>query len=494
MAPFDTSAAPPRKLRILCLHGYHGNGEILRGQMAAFAAGIAPLAELVFVDAPSLASGDFGWWHAVDSERDPASDDPGVDGPHRHYKGWERTRAAIVDAFTSLGPFDGILGFSQGAALAGLLVGLRAPDGRPSADRPLVFDFAILVSGFASNDPDLGRLYARTDAYALPSLHIVGRRDAIVSPRSSRALAAHFASPTILEHDGGHVVASDPHVTAGARAFLELPRRDERCRDPLDVPLWAVRSAPRMHIVFPQDGRTAARPALVVFRGGAYSTSQGSGGGAAEWAADHGMVGIEVAYRTQASGDAFPKNYADAARAVRLVRDRAASWGVDPKRVGVLGFSAGGHLASLLSTQPRLHIDPDDDLAAIDARPDFVVLAYPVISFVEGYAPGAFVSSAENFLGRRDPDEATRRSFSNELHVTSDHPPVFIWTTADDALVPAAHSERFVDACKRAGVPVRFRLFPHGPHGLGLAVAQPGDVGEWTRDALHWLAQRGVIP
>src|SRR5262249_18493092 len=125
-----------------------------------------------------------------------------------------------------------------------LLVGLRAPDGRPSADRPLVFDFAILVSGFASNDPDLGKLYARTDAYALPSLHIVGRRDAIVAPRSSRALAAHFASPTILEHGGGHVVAGDPNVTAGARAFLERARRIER--EPLDVPLWAGRSAPRM--------------------------------------------------------------------------------------------------------------------------------------------------------------------------------------------------------------------------------------------------------
>src|SRR5262245_1162807 len=126
-----------RKLRILCLHGYHGSARVLRSQMASLAEGIQSFAELVFVDAPSLAAGDFGWWHAVDAERDPASGDPGVLGPHRHYKGWARTRAAIIAEFDRQGPFDGVLGFSQGAALAGLLVGLRAPGERPTADRPL---------------------------------------------------------------------------------------------------------------------------------------------------------------------------------------------------------------------------------------------------------------------------------------------------------------------------------------------------------------------
>jgi len=107
-------APPARKLKILCLHGYHGSARILRGQMGPLMAGLEPIADFVFVDAPSLAAGDFGWWHAVKDERDPASDDPGVHGPRRHYKGWERTRDAIVALFDQQGPFDGIFGFSQG--------------------------------------------------------------------------------------------------------------------------------------------------------------------------------------------------------------------------------------------------------------------------------------------------------------------------------------------------------------------------------------------
>ena len=221
----QTTRTTTEKLRILCLHGYQGSGRILRGQMGALAARLAPIAELVYLDAPSLAEGDFGWWHAVDAEVDPASDDPG--GPHRHYKGWERTRQAIVAASAAEGPFDGVLGFSQGAALAGLVVGLRAPDGRSTAERPLVFGFAIVVSGFPSNDPDLARLYERADAYALPSLHVIGRTDGVVAPATSRALAAHFVNPVVVEHGGGHVVVDDPRVLAFVEARLETPAR--RC-------------------------------------------------------------------------------------------------------------------------------------------------------------------------------------------------------------------------------------------------------------------------
>jgi acetyl esterase/lipase len=179
---------------------------------------------------------------------------------------------------------------------------------------------------------------------------------------------------------------------------------------------------------------------------------------------------------------------------VRLVRARAASFGADPARVGVLGFSAGGHLASLLSTQPALHLDPDDDLRdRLSARPDFVILAYPLISFVEGYSPGAFVGSVESFFGRRAVDVAMRRQVSSELHVTPGHPPVFVWTTADDALVPASHARRFAEACDRVNVPVTLRVFPHGPHGMGMALADAGEVGSWSRRALDWLASRGVL-
>jgi acetyl esterase/lipase len=500
-----TLAAGTRKLRVLCLHGYHGSGRVLRSQMARLAAALEPLAELVFIDAPSLAAGDYGWWHAVDAERDPASDDPGVDGPRRHYKGWTRTRDAIVAAFAAQGPFDGVVGFSQGAALAGLLVGLRAPDGTPTSERPLAFGFAIVISGFPSNDPELARLYDRKDSYTLPSLHMFGRSDGIVPMDDSRALAARFADPVLVEHGSGHVVASEAAVTGRVRAFLEdrIRERDAASggkktdtvrKDPFEVALWPNKTTPTMRAVLPRRADGALAPALVVFRGGGYQTSLGSGGGSAEWAADHGMVGVEVPYRTQATGDAYPAGYADAARAVRIVRQRAAKWGVDPARVGVLGYSAGGHLASLLSTQPTVYVDPDDDLAArVSARPDFVLLAYPVISFVDGYAPHALAGTAESFFGRQDVPEDLRRQFSNELHVTREHPPVFVWTTADDELVPSAHSRIFAEACERAGVPVTFRLYPHGPHAMGLALNQQSDVRGWTEAALAWLRARGIV-
>jgi len=218
----------PRKLKILCLHGYHGTAQTIRAQLAPLVAGLEPIADFVYVDAPSHASGDFGWWHAVEKEGDPAREDPGVDGPQRYYKGWERTRAGIVSTFERMGPFDGVLGVSQGAALTGLLAGLRASDGRTTPERPLRFDFAVMLLGFVSRDPGLARLYERTDGYALPSLHVIGGSDEIVPMVDSLELASHFASPVLVEFAGGHEIPKDPATRAAVRAFLEerLKARD----------------------------------------------------------------------------------------------------------------------------------------------------------------------------------------------------------------------------------------------------------------------------
>jgi acetyl esterase/lipase len=476
------------KLRILCLHGYNGSAEILRAQMLGVTRDLQPLAELVYVDAPSLSVGDHGWWHAVGDTGD------GSVG----YQGWEATRAALLSVFDKEGPFDGVFGFSQGAALAGLLVGLRSPSGVPTPQTPLTFDFAILVGGFVSRDPVHAALCGARASYDVPSLHVIGRADGIVPPESSRELASQFKNPVIVEHGGGHVIASDESTRQSVRSFLEDMMRRRAARraaapraSALEVPLWRGRTRPSMRVFFPRDARSEPRPVLVVFRGGGYATSAGSGADTAEWIASHGMVGVEVDYRTRATRDSYPASYDDAARAVRLVRQNAPDWGIDPKRVGVIGYSAGGHLASLLSTQPSLRATPDDDLStSVSARPDLVVLAYPLISFVDGYAPGAFLSSAESFFGRRDLDERLRRQFSNELHVTREHPPVFVWTTEDDAIVPYTHAKLFAEACRRAGVPVTFTLFPHGPHGLGLALDDPSEVRTWTELLLAWLEKQ----
>ncbi|UVK44862.1 serine hydrolase family protein [Mesorhizobium sp. AR07] len=216
------------RLRILCLHGYHGSAQILRRQMAPLADGLDELVEFVRMDAPSLAEGDFGWWHAQSAEGTAAN--AGAGPGAKRYEGWQRTRAAIGSAFARQGPFDGVFGFSQGAALAALLVGLRCgdnPGDEPSGtagknpDRSLAFDFAIMVGGFVSADPDLARLYGERSNYDLPSVHIIGRSDTIVPPIASIDLASRFRNPLILEHEGGHIIPNAPSIRQRFRGFLE---------------------------------------------------------------------------------------------------------------------------------------------------------------------------------------------------------------------------------------------------------------------------------
>ena len=226
------------KLRVLCLHGYQGSAQILRRQLAPLADGLDDLAEFVYIDAPSLAAGDFGWWRATALASDNASVGPGA----KRYLGWQRTRDAIVSTFARQGPFDGVFGFSQGAALASLLVGLRSSDppapseatspasGSSSKAEALVFDFAVMVGGFVVADADLARLYDERANYALPSAHLIGRSDSVVPSEASFELASKFENPMILEHQGGHVISTAPQIRQGFRTFLEEMHQRKRSR------------------------------------------------------------------------------------------------------------------------------------------------------------------------------------------------------------------------------------------------------------------------
>jgi predicted esterase len=179
---------------MLCLHGYHGSAAILRQQMAPLAAAIGPHAELIYVDAPSLARGDFGWWH-------------------EGFTGWERTRDWAVELLRTGPPVDGIFGFSQGAALTGLLAGLR--ESQPSL---VQFGFAIMVGGFTSTMPKHAGLFPRK--LAIPSVHVTGRADMIVPSRDSLLLADRFERPLLIEHAGGHVIPGQSSVTEPITSFL----------------------------------------------------------------------------------------------------------------------------------------------------------------------------------------------------------------------------------------------------------------------------------
>ena len=211
-----------RKLRILCLHGYHGSAKTLQLQMRPIAQGLEWLAEFVYVDAPSLAIGDFGWWHAVSSDRSDAKH-AGLGRSAMRYKGWPKTKDWLVSLFLRSPPFDGVFGFSQGAALASLLVGLRNPR---EANAGISFDFAMMVGGFASNDGSHADLYQRKAQYGLPSVHIFGTSDFVVPNSHSDHLADFFKDPLILQHSGGHVVPGDPQVRRSVATFLQERARD----------------------------------------------------------------------------------------------------------------------------------------------------------------------------------------------------------------------------------------------------------------------------
>ena len=185
--------------------------------MSALVAGFEGTVEFVYPDAPKLASGSASWWNALDAL--PAADGAPSVGA-KHYEGWEQTRAWAIAYFAQQGPFDGVFGFSQGAALTALLVGLRAFAAVPTADRPLLFNRAMLISGFVSNDPKHAELYESKRSFELPSLHLIGRSDRIVPRAASLALAARFAAPTVVEHDGGHVIASNAEVRDALATFL----------------------------------------------------------------------------------------------------------------------------------------------------------------------------------------------------------------------------------------------------------------------------------
>lgn len=185
-----------RDLRMLCLHGYHGSAAVLRRQMAPLARELPKHIELVYVDAPSLSAGDFGWWH-------------------EGFRGWERTRDWAVDLLRSGPHFDGIFGFSQGAALTGLLAAVHeGPTGPVDSE----FEFVIMVGGFTSNEPQHAELFRHK--LTIPSVHVTGRADVIVPRLDSLLLADRFTDPLVIEHPGGHIIPGDSAVTTPIVEFL----------------------------------------------------------------------------------------------------------------------------------------------------------------------------------------------------------------------------------------------------------------------------------
>lgn len=209
----------------------------------------------------------------------------------------------------------------------------------------------------------------------------------------------------------------------------------------------------------------------------------------AKWLNGYGVAGFVLQYRL---GPKYhhPIEMNDALRAMRMIRSRASDYQLDAQRLGIWGFSAGGHLASTVSTHSDMgNLSAKDPVDRFPSRPDFSILAYPVITMGVATHGG----SLHNLLGP-NPDPALVEELSNEKHVTQQTPPTFLFHTSDDPVVPVQNSILYYEACRQAGVPVEMHIFEHGPHGVGLAFDDPllapwpGLLATWMRSH-GWLAR-----
>ena len=230
--------------------------------------------------------------------------------------------------------------------------------------------------------------------------------------------------------------------------------------------------------------------AVVVCPGGGYGflAVDHEGRQVGEWLSSLGVTAFVLNYRI-APRYHHPAPLQDAQRAIRTVRARAGEWGVDSTRIGILGFSAGGHLASSAGT----HFDDgvaaaEDPVERVSSRPDFMVLAYPVISFTEPYT---HTGSLRNLLGDSPAAELVL-SLSNERQVTARTPPTFLFHTNADKGVPPENSVAFYLALRKAGVPAELHIYEKGDHGVGLAQKDPV-LATWPERCAAWMGARGFL-
>ncbi len=249
---------------------------------------------------------------------------------------------------------------------------------------------------------------------------------------------------------------------------------------------------PSLTIYLPAKEK-ATGAAVVIFPGGGYGhlAMDHEGHQIAQWLNSLGIAGFIVQYRHRNSGAGYghPAPIQDAQRAIRMVRSRAAEWNVDPSRIGIIGFSAGGHLASSAGTHFQIrYSEAKDAIDQVSCRPDFMILMYPVISFTESYT---HKGSRSNLLGK-DPDKNLVESFSNEKQVTPETPPTFLVHADDDKAVPPENSIAFYLALRKAGVPAEMHIYEKGGHGFGPG-KDKGSVSSWMGRCADWMRGRGLL-
>jgi len=228
--------------------------------------------------------------------------------------------------------------------------------------------------------------------------------------------------------------------------------------------------------------------AIVICPGGGYGrlVTEAEGHGIAKWLNQHGITGIVLEYRLPGGRALVPLS--DAQHAIRMARSNAKEWGLNPERVGIMGFSAGGHLASTAAT----HFDngnatATDALERVSCRPDFAILVYPVVTMGEKTHQG----SKNNLLGK-DPSPKQVELFSNEKQVTKQTPPMFLAHALDDKPVPPENSKMLFEALTAQKIPAKYLELPSGGHGLNGYKGPMWDA--WQAKSLAWLAALKFVP
>lgn len=248
---------------------------------------------------------------------------------------------------------------------------------------------------------------------------------------------------------------------------------------------------PRMTIYRPKKNKMTQKTAVVVCPGGGYSglAMDHEGKQVAEWFNSFGVTAFVLEYRHRGKGYGHPNPMLDVQRAIRTVRAKADDWEIEPNRIGVMGFSAGGHLASTAGTHFDDMENPVDEIDKVSCRPDFMILCYPVIMFDSKFT---HKGSQHNLIGK-DASKELVEYYSNEKHVSDKTPPAFIFFTDEDTAVPPENGIAFYQALRKHKIPAEIHIFQKGRHGIGLAKGMPGNE-YWPTLCQIWMANNGFLP
>ena len=249
---------------------------------------------------------------------------------------------------------------------------------------------------------------------------------------------------------------------------------------------------PTLQAYFPKQGKKPV-PAILICPGGGYGglATGHEGRDYALFFNQNGIAGFVLRYRLGSKGYRHPVMLTDAARALRFIRSNAEKWGIDPKRIGVIGSSAGGHLAATLLTRfDNGNPNAADPVDRVSSRPDFGILCYPVITMEKGVTHWG---SRINLLGK-DAGPELVKELSAELQVKPDTPPCFLWHTAADRGVLPENSIRFARALAAKKIPFDLHIYQNGGHGIGLRAKYPfQNAHPWSRDLVFWMKENKII-